>query len=82
MRNKGGSAQRTVGLKTVEAHLADLRGLLQPGASRACAVAASVGSVLAGDVHAPTDLPTFATSAMDGYAVRVAGLPRVAARRR
>ena len=30
----------------------------------------ALGSVLAGDVHAPEDLPPFANSAMDGYAVR------------
>ncbi len=30
----------------------------------------ALGSVLAGDLHAPEDLPPFANSAMDGYAVR------------
>ena len=30
----------------------------------------SLGHVLAADVHAPRDLPPFANTAMDGYAVR------------
>ena len=62
-------------MKTVEAHLADLRGLLTPREPCSTAVLDTVGMTLAADVLAPTDLPTFATSAMDGYAVRVADCP-------
>jgi molybdopterin molybdotransferase len=38
----------------------------------------ALGRVLAADIHAPTDLPPFANSAMDGYALRhedIAGRP-------
>jgi molybdopterin molybdotransferase len=62
-------------MKTVAAHLADLRSLLAPRIACERTVLDAVGTTLAEDVHAPTDLPTFATSAMDGYAVRVADCP-------
>jgi molybdopterin molybdotransferase len=38
------------------------------------ALPAALGRVLAADVRAPVDLPPFANSAVDGYAVRHAGL--------
>ena len=41
------------------------------------AVSQSVGLTLAQDILAPADSPAFATSAMDGYAVRVADVPGV-----
>lgn len=62
-------------MKTVDAHLTDLRVLLRPGKPVTTAVVEAVGLTLAADVTSPTDLPTFATSAMDGYAVRVADVP-------
>jgi len=37
--------------------------------------AAAVGRILAEDAHAAVDLPPFASSAMDGYAVRASDLP-------
>jgi molybdopterin molybdotransferase len=33
------------------------------------------GRILAGDIHAPADVPGFVNSAMDGFAVRAADLP-------
>src|SRR5439155_10832125 len=39
------------------------------------AIAEAGGRVLAEDVHARADLPPFASSAMDGFAVRAADLP-------
>src|SRR5258708_30865981 len=36
------------------------------------AIAEAVGRVLAEDMSAPAELPTFATSAVDGFAVRAA----------
>jgi molybdopterin molybdotransferase len=62
-------------VKSYEEHLRDLRGLLVPGAPFDAAVLDAVGLTLAADVTSRTDLPTFATSAMDGYAVRVADVP-------
>ncbi|MGH7188836.1 MAG: gephyrin-like molybdotransferase Glp, partial [Acetobacteraceae bacterium] len=41
-------------------------------------LAAADGRVLAEDVIAPIDLPPFANSAVDGYAVRIADLERLA----
>ncbi len=62
-------------MKSFEAHLHDLRGLLVPRPATTAAVLDAVGRTLAADVRSATDLPTFATSAMDGYAVRVADVP-------
>ena len=44
-------------------------------------LAEAVGRVLAEDVVAPIDLPPFDASAMDGYALNVAGLEREGAKR-
>jgi len=41
----------------------------------------ALGRILAGDLVAPHDQPPFANSAMDGYALRGAELPRVGERR-
>jgi molybdopterin molybdotransferase len=62
-------------VKSVEQHLADLRGLLTPGTPFTAAVLDALGLRLAADARSRTDLPTFATSSMDGYAVRVADVP-------
>ena len=60
--------------RTVEAHrnavrelLADLNG---PGCTEQLPLLAALGRGLAGDVPAPVDLPPFANSQMDGFAVR------------
>lgn len=45
------------------------------------AIEQATSRVLAGDVHAPVDLPPFANSAMDGFAVRAADLPEQGERR-
>jgi molybdopterin molybdotransferase len=42
----------------------------EPLAAEACALGDCAGRVLAADVHSPVDVPGFARSAMDGYAVR------------
>jgi len=60
--------------RTVEVHrnavrelLADLNG---PGCTEQLPLLAALGRGLAGDVPAPVDLPPFANSQMDGFAVR------------
>lgn len=45
-------------------------GACEPLAPLQMALGSALGHVLAGDVHAPGDLPPFANTAMDGYAVR------------
>jgi molybdopterin molybdotransferase len=62
-------------MKTYAAHLADCRDLLAARPPMSIPVAASLGFVLAADIVARADLPAFASSAMDGYAVRVADVP-------
>ena len=62
-------------MKTYAAHLADCRDLLTARPPLSIPVAASLGFVLATDIVARADLPAFASSAMDGYAVRVADVP-------
>jgi molybdopterin molybdotransferase len=64
-------------LKSYAAHLADCRTLLRPLPPLLIPVSASLGSVLACDVVAKTEFPPFASSAMDGYAVRVSDVPGV-----
>src|ERR1700722_9472779 len=63
------------GMKTSAAPLADCRDLLTARPPLSIPVAASLGFVLATDIVARADLPAFASSAMDGYAVRVADVP-------
>ena len=48
---------------------------VQPIAAEAVPVAAAAGRVLAQDARAVVDLPPFASSAMDGYAVRASDTP-------
>jgi molybdopterin molybdotransferase len=62
-------------MKTYAAHLADCRHLLAARPAVSIPVAASLGFVLATDVVARAELPAFASSAMDGYAVRVNDVP-------
>ena len=59
-------------MRTVEQHAALIAGLLSPTAVGPVVLADAVGLVLAQDLIAPIDLPPFANSAMDGYAVRAA----------
>jgi len=47
-------------------------GSCSPMAPRSVAVADSVGAVLAEDIHAVEDIPPFANTAMDGFAVQAA----------
>ena len=62
-------------LKPFEAHLADCRTLLSPRPPVGVPTPDSVGMVLAEAVLARSDAPAFASSAMDGYAVRVSDVP-------
>jgi molybdopterin molybdotransferase len=58
-------------LMSVETHLADILGTVRPLAPTELSLADAHGLVLAEDVAASTDLPSFDNSAMDGYAVRL-----------
>jgi molybdopterin molybdotransferase len=58
-------------LVPVEAHLAEILGIIRPLAPTELSLADAHGLVLAEDVTASTPLPSFDNSAMDGYAVRV-----------
>jgi len=65
-------------MRTVEEHARVIAGLLAPTGPESLPLADAVGLVLTQDLLAPIDLPPFANSAMDGYAVRavdVAELP-------
>lgn len=57
-------------MRTVEEHARIIASLLSPTSAEPRALADSLGLVLARDVVATIDLPPFANSAMDGYAVR------------
>ena len=61
--------------KTVEEHAADVASLLGPRAVVTVPLIQALGMVLAEDVVTRWQLPVFASSAMDGYAVRAADLP-------
>jgi len=56
---------------SVEKHLADIMATVRPLAPTELSLADAHGLVLAEDVAASTDLPSFDNSAMDGYAVLV-----------
>jgi molybdopterin molybdotransferase len=62
-------------MKAYAAHLADCRGLLGDRPPLWVPAAASLGLALAADIVAQAALPAFASSAMDGYAVRVGDVP-------
>ena len=59
-------------MRTVQEHARVIAGLLEPTGPASLPLADAVGLVLAQDLVAPIDLPPFANSAMDGYAVRAA----------
>lgn len=61
-------------LKPVDRHLADILATVRPLAPLELDLERALGAVLAEDVTAPVDLPPFANSAMDGYAVVAADL--------
>ena len=64
-------------MRTVEQHAKIIAGLLSPTPVTPVPLRQTAGLVLAGDLFAPIDLPPFANSAMDGYAVRAADVQRL-----
>lgn len=62
-------------LLSIDEALARVLARAQPLDAERVPVAAAAGRVLAEDVAARVDLPPFASSAMDGFAVRAADLP-------
>lgn len=61
-------------MRTVEEHARVIAELLRPTPVEATTLVNARGLVLGEDLRAPLDLPPFANSAMDGYAVRAADL--------
>ena len=61
-------------MRTVEEHARVIAGLLEPTGPESLPLADAVGLVLAQGLVAPIDLPPFANSAMDGYALRAVDL--------
>lgn len=65
--------------RTVEAHREAVRELLAdfsgPGRTEELPLQAALGRGLAADIPAPVDLPPFANSQMDGFAVRSQDIP-------
>lgn len=61
-------------MRTVEEHARVIAELLTPTPAELTPLAAADGLVLATDLVAAIDLPPFANSAMDGYAVRAADI--------
>lgn len=61
-------------MKTVEEHLAQILATVSPLAAIDLQLLEAHGCVLAEDVTAPTSVPSFDNSAMDGYAVRAADI--------
>lgn len=59
-----------VRMRSVEEHARVIADLLQPTPVVSTTLADARGLVLGADLRAPLDLPPFANSAMDGYAVR------------
>ena len=68
------------GMRTVEEHARVIADLLSPTPSELTPLARSDGLVLAQDLVATIDLPPFANSAMDGYAVRALDVQQVPGR--
>jgi len=64
-------------MRTVEQHAVVIADLLQSTPVEATTLTAAPGLVLGTDLLAPLDLPPFANSAMDGYAVRAADVRSV-----
>jgi molybdopterin molybdotransferase len=61
-------------LDSVDSYLAEALSVIRPLAPRDVALAEADGAVLAEDVTADSPLPSFDSSAMDGYAVRAADI--------
>ncbi len=61
-------------MRTVEEHAQVIAGLLSPTPVTPVPLLRCTGLALAEDLLAPIDLPPFANSAMDGYAVRAADI--------
>lgn len=61
-------------MKTVDEHLKDILGTVDPGELIDLGLLEARGCLLAEDVTAPDALPAFDNSALDGYAVRFADL--------
>src|SRR5687767_12300080 len=62
-------------LLSIDEALARVLARVQPLDAERVPVAAAAGRVLAEDVSSRVDLPPFASSAMDGFAVRAEDLP-------
>ena len=62
-------------LLAVEEALERVLERVRPLASETVPLAQAAGRVLAADARAATDLPPFASSAMDGYALRASDTP-------
>ncbi len=71
-------AQERILLRSVEAAQAEILGHFHPLSAESAPLLESLGRVLATDVRADLDVPPFANSAMDGYAVRGADIQRAA----
>ncbi|MCT9820897.1 molybdopterin molybdotransferase MoeA [Microbacterium sp. W1N] len=57
-------------LRTVEEQLSEVLAAVRPLGTQTLAVPDALGATLRADVHAAVDIPVFANSAMDGFAVR------------
>lgn len=64
-------------MTTVAEHLAAVLGQISPTAARTVPLSQAHGLVMAEDAVSPVDLPRFACSAMDGYAVRASEIAGV-----
>jgi molybdopterin molybdotransferase len=69
---RGLDPEEEVPLVAIDEHRARILGAVGVLDARRVAIGDALGCVLATDVTAPRDLPPFASSAMDGYAVRSA----------
>jgi molybdopterin molybdotransferase len=72
-----GYARDVEGLLTFEQAQASILARVEPLAAQTVPLEAAAGRVTAAAVRAAVDLPPFASSAMDGYAVRAADVPGV-----
>jgi molybdenum cofactor synthesis domain-containing protein len=71
---RGRDPEEEVPLLAIDEHRARILTSVRRLAPRSAALGDALGCVLAQDVTAPRDLPPFASSAMDGYAVRTADI--------
>jgi molybdopterin molybdotransferase len=79
---RGVDPEEEAELLAVQTYLEHVLSLVEPLEPREVPLADAWGSVLAVDVRAPFDLPSFVSSAMDGYAVRSADLAQTPVRLR